>query len=93
MNWKKKIFKIMIWLEVVIWFIVPILNFLYWLDVGEEDFVKSHLEQCKFNDKSHNTVSEPQLPAGKEDVYDNSLVFTPPQFSSRKSKPYQAHKG
>jgi hypothetical protein len=36
----------MIVVDVFIWVLLPFLNFLYWLDVGEKAFISSHLHSC-----------------------------------------------
>lgn len=96
----------MIVLDVIIWVILPFLNFLYWLDVGEEAFIRSHLQTCGSGiSKTDTAGTEPavqqhmkRLATGGEGAMSlpyatEDLSHIPPHFSSLNAKSFQQHRG
>lgn len=84
----------MLVLDVVIWAVLPFLNFLYWLDVGEEAFISSHMKSCRGDaavGAAARDIGGALALTPEGDGEDLSLV--PPHFSSQNAKSFQKHRG
>lgn len=86
----------MLVLDVVIWVLLPFLNFLYWLDIGEEAFISGHLRDCHLHNDSPLQVPGSRASAREDHaswLAAEQATRMPPHFSSHKGKAYQKHRG